>query len=452
MKGCWLFSLIVSQESLLMRKLILGLLIITVLAACQSTDDGIDVTPPIAPATALVAPTTAPDTPTAVPDTPTPQPTDQPTATPTITPTPTNTPIPEAPVTSINLVPVANGLVKPVYLTHAGDDRLFVVEQDGTIRIIQDGAILPQPFLNIDPLVGSGGSEQGLLSMTFHPKYEENGRFFIYYTDNDGGTVVARYQVSADDPNQADPDSAVVLLTLPQPYGNHNGGQLHFGPDGYLYVGLGDGGSANDPLAAGQDKSMLLGKLLRLDVDFAENGYAVPASNPFVNDEGARNEIWAYGLRNPWRFSFDRLTGDLYIADVGQNIWEEVNFQPADSLGGENYGWNIMEGTHCFQTETCDQTGLILPVIDYQHGDGSCSVTGGYVYRGQQFLSLYGNYFYGDYCSGKVWSLLRQPDGAWVNNQVFGLQGLFISSFGEDVNGELYLLSYGDGVVYQIQP
>ncbi len=444
-----------------MKKLILVLLIfiLMVLAGCKSTDDGIKVTPPIAPvtepvvqATAPVAPTTAPDTPTAVPDTPTPQPTDQPTATPTITPTPTNTPIPEAPVTSINLVPVANGFVKPVYLTHAGDDRLFLVEQDGTIRIIQDGAILPQPFLNIDSLVGSTESEQGLLSMAFHPEYGENGRFFIYYTDNNGGTVVARYQVSTDDPNQADPNSALVLLTLPQPYGNHNGGQLKFGPDGYLYVGLGDGGSANDPLLAGQDKSVLLGKLLRLDVDFNESGYAVPAANPFVNDEGARNEIWAYGLRNPWRFSFDRLTGDLYIADVGQNIWEEIDFQPAGSTGGENYGWNIMEGTHCFQTETCDQTGLIPPVIDYQHGDGSCSVTGGYVYRGQQYLSLYGNYFYGDYCSGKVWSLLRQPDGAWVNNQVFRLQGLFISSFGEDVNGELYLLSYGDGVVYQIQP
>ncbi len=444
-----------------MKKLILVLLIfiLMVLAGCKSTDDGIKVTPPIAPvtepvvqATALVAPTTALDTPTAVPDTPTPQPTDQPTTTPTITPTPTNTPIPEAPVTSINLVPVANGFVKPVYLTHAGDDRLFLVEQDGTIRIIQDGAILPQPFLNIDSLVGSTESEQGLLSMAFHPEYGENGRFFIYYTDNNGGTVVARYQVSTDDPNQADPNSALVLLTLPQPYGNHNGGQLKFGPDGYLYVGLGDGGSANDPLLAGQDKSVLLGKLLRLDVDFNESGYAVPAANPFVNDEGARNEIWAYGLRNPWRFSFDRLTGDLYIADVGQNIWEEIDFQPAGSTGGENYGWNIMEGTHCFQTETCDQTGLIPPVIDYQHGDGSCSVTGGYVYRGQQYLSLYGNYFYGDYCSGKVWSLLRQPDGAWVNNQVFRLQGLFISSFGEDVNGELYLLSYGDGVVYQIQP
>jgi glucose/arabinose dehydrogenase len=441
---------------MLMKKLALVLLMMMVLAACKSADDGLVTTPPIAPAVDTAVPPTAPiaptDTLTAVPNTPTPQPTDQPTATPTITLTPTNTPIPENPVTSINLVPVANGFVKPVYLTHAGDDRLFVVEQDGTIRIIQDGVVLPQPFLNIDPMVGSQGSEQGLLSVAFHPNYAENGRFYIYYTGNDGGTVVARYQVSADDPNQADPNSALVLLTLPQPYANHNGGLLKFGPDGYLYLGLGDGGSANDPLLNGQNKSTLLGTLLRLDVDFDQNGYAIPADNPFVNDETARNEIWAYGLRNPWRFSFDRLTGDLYIADVGQNIWEEVDFQPASSPGGENYGWNIMEGTHCFQADTCDQTGLVLPVIDYQHLAGSCSISGGYVYRGQQFLSLYGNYFYGDYCSGKVWSLLRQPDGTWVNNQVYGRQGMFISSFGEDVKGELYLLSYGDGVVYQIQP
>lgn len=403
------------------------------------------------PPTVPIVPTTDQDTPTAVPDTPTSQPTDQPTVMPTITPTPTLTPIPELPVTSINLAPIASGFLKPVYLTHAGDERLFVVEQDGTIRIFQDGKVLPQPFLNIDPLVGSSASEQGLLSMAFHPDYDENGRFFVYYTDNNGDTVVARYQVSEDDPNLADPDSALILLNQRQPYRNHNGGQLKFGPDGYLYVGLGDGGSANDPLLAGQDKSTLLGKLLRLDVDFDESSYAIPADNPFVDDENARNEIWAYGLRNPWRFSFDRLTHDLYIADVGQNIWEEVHFQPADSSGGENYGWNIMEGTHCFQTEGCDEAGLEIPVVDYQHGDGSCSVTGGYVYRGQQFLSLFGNYFYGDYCSGKVWSLLQQADGSWVNNQVFSGDSLFISSFGEDVNGELYLLSYGDGVIYQIQ-
>jgi glucose/arabinose dehydrogenase len=438
-------------------KLLIGVFVF--LTACIGVDQTVSTTPPIAPAvgteaqaTAPIAPTLLPDTPTAVPDTPTPLPIDQPTTISSITPTPTSTPIPELTVTSINLVPIGSGFVKPVYLTHAGDERLFVVEQDGTIRIIQDGDILPQAFLNIDSIVGSTASEQGLLSAAFHPEFAENGRFFVYYTDNNGDVVIARYLVDPNDPNQADPDSGLVLLTLKQPYRNHNGGQLQFGPDGYLYVGFGDGGSANDPLGAGQDPTTLLGTLVRLDVDFDETQYAVPASNPFVNDDTRRAEIWAFGLRNPWRFSFDRLTGDMFIADVGQNIWEEVHFQPADSPGGENYGWNIMEGTHCFQTEGCDEAGLEIPVVDYQHGDGSCSVTGGYVYRGQQFLSLYGNYFYGDYCSGKVWSLLRQVDDTWVNNLVFSGTNLFISSFGEDVNGELYLLSYGDGVVYQIQP
>ncbi len=430
------------------------IVVLVVLAACKSADDGIVVTPPIAPTmvldTPVVVPTTAPDTPTAVPPTFTPIPTDQPTATPTITPTPTNTPIPETAVTSINFERIASGFVKPVYLTHAGDDRLFLVEQDGTIRIIQNGAVLPQPFLNIDPLVGSDASERGLLGLAFHPNYAENGRFFIYYTDNSGGTVVARYEVSAD-PNLADPATAQILLTLPQPYSNHNGGQIAFGPDGYLYVGLGDGGSANDPLGAGQDPSILLGALLRLDVDFAETGYAIPADNPFVGDDTKRNEIWAYGLRNPWRFSFDRLTGDLYIADVGQNLWEEVHFQPAGSAGGENYGWNIMEGNHCFQSDTCDQTGLELPIVEYPHGNGSCSITGGYVYRGQQFLELYGNYFYADYCSGIFWSLLQQPDGSWATNQLVDSPH-FVSSFGEDANGELYFLSYGEGAIYQIRP
>ena len=434
-----------------LRELLLGFMLL--LAACEGEAQTVTSTLLIAPLeTAPIAPTRPPATATAVPATPTPHPTDRPTATSTITPMPTNTPILEAPVTSINLVPVADGFIKPVYLTHAGDERLFIVEQDGKIHVVQDSAVLSQPFLDIDRIVGSRASEQGLLSMAFHPNHKENGRFFIYYTDNNGDVVIARYLVSANDPQRADPESALVLLTLSQPYSNHNGGQLKFGSDGYLYVGLGDGGSANDPLGAGQDPSTLLGSLLRLDVDFDETGYAVPANNPFVNDDTRRNEIWAYGLRNPWRFSFDRLTGDLYIADVGQNIWEEVHFQAAGSSGGENYGWNIMEGTRCFRAETCDQAGLEIPVVDYRHEDGSCSVTGGYVYRGRQFLSLYGNYFYGDYCSGKVWSLLRQSDGVWVNNLIFARQGMLISSFGEDVTGELYLLSYGDGVIYQIQP
>ena len=428
--------------------------------ACLGKEETITITPPVAPTVSvpIVTPPGAstmerPDTPTAVATTdssiePTQPPTGAPTAVP---PTPTDTPIPETAVTHITPSLIAGGFVKPVYLTHAGDERVFIVEQDGAIRIIQDGAVLPQPFLDIDPIVGSEASEQGLLSLAFHPKYGENGRFFVYYTDNNGDTVIARYQVSPDDPNQADPDSALALFTLPQPYSNHNGGQLKFGPDGYLYVGLGDGGSANDPLLAGQDLSVLLGKLLRLDVDFAATSYAIPASNPFTNDDARRNEIWSYGLRNPWRFSFDRLTGDLYIADVGQNLWEEIHFQPANSAGGENYGWNIMEGNHCFQTETCDQTGLELPIFDYPHGDGSCSITGGYVYRGQQFPELYGNYFFADYCSGIFWSLFPEADGSWTVNQLLDSPH-FVASFGEDVNGELYFLSYGEGAVYQIRP
>ncbi len=428
---------------------------LVILAGCESAEDGIVETLVLVPtlplSTPVVVPTTPPDTPTAVPPTLTPIPTDQPTATPTITPTPTNTPIPVTAVTHISLNLVAGGFVKPVYLTHAGDGRLFVVEQDGAIRIIQDGAVLPQPFLNIDPLVGSIESERGLLGLAFHPNYAENGRFFIYYTDNSGGTVISRYQVSSDNPNQADPDSAVVIFTLPQPDWNHNSGQLVFGPDGYLYVGLGDGGGANDQYQNGQNPSTLLGTILRLDVDFNESGYAIPADNPFVGDDAKRNEIWAYGLRNPWRFSFDRLTGDLFIADVGQNLWEEIHLQPADSPGGENYGWNIMEGSHCFQTETCDPTGLELPIHDYPHGEGSCSVTGGYVYRGQQYLELYGNYFLADYCSGIFWSLFPEADGSWTATKLVDTPH-FPSSFGEDVDGELYFLSYGEGTVYQIRP
>ena len=442
-----------------MRRFLLFSLVFIGLAACQSADESI-VTPPVAPTVStLISPPPIsstkepPDTPTAVSTSnpsaaPAAQPTNAPTA--TDTPLPTNTPIPETAVTHISLAPIAGGFVKPVYLTHAGDERLFVVEQDGTIRIIQDGAVLPQPFLDIDSPVGSQSSEQGLLSMAFHPNYGGNGRFFVYYTDNNGDTVIARYQVSANDPNQADPDSALALFTLPQPFANHNGGQLAFGPDGYLYAGLGDGGNQNDPQGNGQNLSTLLGAILRLDIDFDDAGYAIPADNPFVNDNDKRNEIWAYGLRNPWRFSFDRLTNDLYIADVGQNLWEEIDWLPAGAPGGANFGWNVVEGTHCLDSETCPPTGL-PPIHEYPHGGGSCSVTGGYVYRGQQFLALYGNYFFADYCSGIFWSLFPEADGSWTATQLLDSPH-FVSSFGEDVDGELYFLSYGEGTVYQIRP
>ncbi|MEW5989145.1 MAG: PQQ-dependent sugar dehydrogenase, partial [Chloroflexota bacterium] len=367
-------------------------------------------------------------------------------STPTLQPTP-QPPEPQA-VISISLERVASGFNQPVYLTHAGDGRLFVVEKDGTIRIVQDGQVLPEPFLDIRDRVGSEASEQGLFSVAFHPAYDQNGWFFVNYTDNGEDTVVARYQVSPDDPNRAS-DAETVVLTVEQPYWNHNGGQLQFGPDGYLYVGMGDGGSGGDPENNGQDRSTLLGDLLRLDVDHSLP-YAIPPDNSFVNDPLARPEIWAYGLRNPWRFSFDRLTGDLYVADVGQGDWEEVNYVPAETPGGLNYGWNILEGSHCFRENPCDSAGLVLPVGEYNH-DFGCSITGGYVYRGRQFPALWGNYFFGDYCSGLIWGLFQEADGRWAQTIVLE-SGRALSSFGEDAAGELYALDMGNGEVLQLRP
>ena len=443
-----------------MKRFLWITLLLSLLVGCQGGADNESTdTEPVVPSATVeaVVLATAPivATQTAVPTLPpstTPQPTmtNAPTATPTITPTPTNTPIAVNPDTSITLVPVTNyTFVKPTSLTHAGDERLFVTEQQGVIRIIENGQVLSEPFLYIVSRVGSTEYEQGLLSVAFHPNYAENGYFFVDYTDVNGRTVISRFQVSADNPNLADHNSEQILLTIPQPYANHNGGQLQFGPDGYLYVGMGDGGSANDPLNSGQTLDTLLGKLLRLDVDFNPEGYAIPATNPFVANDNARNEIWAYGLRNPWRFSFDRLTGDLFIADVGQNLWEEINWQPAASVGGENYGWNIMEATHCFESDDCLAEGLQSPIFEYNHELG-CSITGGYIYRGSN-LALYGNYFLGDFCQGTIWSLSApNNDGIWQANVVYQGAGN-ISSFGEDVNGELYVVNHL-GTVSQIQP
>lgn len=352
----------------------------------------------------------------------------------------------EMPVENVQLIPVASGFDSPTYLTHAFDDRLFVVEQAGTIRIIREGSVLDEPFLDIQSKVGSSGLEQGLLSVAFHPQYVENGRFFVNYTDSEGATIVAGYQVSEGDPNRANPDSEQVLLRIAQPYRNHNGGQLQFGLDGYLYIGMGDGGSGGDPLNNGQNPTTLLGALLRIAVE--EGGqYSIPQDNPFAGSAENRGEIWAFGLRNPWRFSFDRKNGDLYIADVGQNQLEEVNYQPSTSQGGENYGWNVLEGTQCFLQAGCDTTGYTMPVVEYGRQGGNCSVSGGYVYRGQEYPDLLGNYFYGDYCSGVIWSLFHQPDGSWQTNEVLQ-SGLNISSFGEDVAGEIYVLDLSGGVVY----
>ncbi|HMQ30387.1 MAG TPA: PQQ-dependent sugar dehydrogenase [Chloroflexaceae bacterium] len=345
---------------------------------------------------------------------------------------------------------LVDGLVRPTHVTSAGDGsgRLFVTEQAGLILVVRDGQLVEEPFLDLLALVGANGNEQGLLSVAFHPDYAANGRFYVNYTDRDGTTVVARYSVSADNPDRADAASAQVLLTIEQPAPNHNGGLLKFGPDGYLYIGTGDGGAAGDPWGNAQSLDTLLGKLLRIDVDGGEP-YAVPEDNPFGGFAGERPEIWAYGLRNPWRFSFDRATGDLYIGDVGQNEYEEVNFVSAASMGGENYGWDIMEGRECYDARSCEQAGLTMPVATYSHsaGDG-CSITGGYVYRGAAFPQLEGVYLYADYCSGNLWGL-RAPfvEGGGA---LLATLDLRVTSFGEDEVGELYLADREGGGIYRL--
>jgi glucose/arabinose dehydrogenase len=340
---------------------------------------------------------------------------------------------------------VAGGLSSPLYLTApANDSRLFVVEQPGRVRIIENGQLLSTPFLDITASVLDGG-ERGLLSIAFHPDYESNGFFYVNYTDNNGDTRVERYTVSGD-PGRADAASASLILFQDQPFANHNGGHQMFGPDGMLYIGLGDGGAGGDPQGHGQNLNSLLGKLLRIDVD-AGTPYAVPSDNPFFGHAGRRGEIWAYGLRNPWRFAFDRVDEVLYIADVGQGSWEEVNAAPRGDAG-LNYGWNIMEASACYGAATCDQTGLTLPVVEYGHGEG-CSITGGYVYRGQAIPGLQGHYFYSDYCGGWLRSF-RHEDGQVSERREWAVGSLgSVLSFGEDAAGELYVLS-GNGNVYRI--
>lgn len=348
---------------------------------------------------------------------------------------------------------VVSGLVNPIYLTHAGDGsgRLFVVEQAGRVRIIQNGELIQEPFLDITENVLSGG-ERGLLSVTFHPDYESNHYFYVYYTQNqDGATVVARYQ-TPEDPNVANPSSAKTLITVAQPYPNHNGGQLAFGADGYLYIGLGDGGSVGDPQNYAQNLNSLLGKILRLDVDQGDP-YAIPPDNPYASQEGL-DEIWALGLRNPWRFSFDRQTGDQYIGDVGQDKWEEIDFQAGSTPGGLNFGWRCKEGTHDYNTSPpCDEPtyfdSLIDPIAEYSHSSGR-SVTGGYVYRGILFPSMSGYYFFADYVQGKIWSMDVSSPGNWSQTTLELDTNFNISSFGEDENGELYVLDYKGGTVRRL--
>jgi glucose/arabinose dehydrogenase len=364
---------------------------------------------------------------------------------------PNEPPPPDGPV-PVALQEVAAGLAFPLYLTAPpGDPRLFIVEKGGAIRIVKDGSLLPAPFLDLSSRV-SGGAEQGLLGLAFDPAYAANGRFVVHYTDVSGNTTIAAYRVSADNPDLADPASEAVLLTVEQPFPNHNGGQILFGPDGMLYIGLGDGGGGGDPGGRGQSLTDLLGDILRVDVA-SGTSYTVPPDNPFVGQADARPEVWSYGLRNPWRFSFDAATGDLYIADVGQNAWEEVDVVSAAAGAGRgaNFGWSVTEGRHCYASASCDTTGFTLPVLEYSHSSG-CSISGGYVYRGAAIPALQGHYFYADYCSGWVRSFRLQDGQAAEPYQWPTLApGGAVPSLGQDAAGELYVLNAG-GQVFRIVP
>lgn len=331
----------------------------------------------------------------------------------------------------------AQGLNSPVELVHAGDDRLFVVEQGGRIKIINnDGTVNPTPFLNISSKISTGG-ERGLLGLAFAPDYETSGRFYVNYTNTAGDTVIERYTVSGN-PDVANSDGT-ILLTIDQPFGNHNGGNIHFGPDGYLWISMGDGGSSGDPNNYGQNKNVLLGKMLRIDV--SGDAYTSPSDNPFVGEDGA-DEIWAYGLRNAWKFSFDSETGDLWIADVGQNLIEEINKQSSQTPG-LNYGWRCYEGNDPYNTGGCDAPeSMVFPIATYNHSGGRCSITGGYVYRGTAYANLVGKYFFADYCSGEI---------GWVDGDTLEFltdTNDFITGFGQDMSGQLYVV--GSGKVQKI--
>ncbi len=352
---------------------------------------------------------------------------------------------------------IATGIANPVFVTHAGDSsgRIFIVQKEGKILIYKDNALLATPFLNISALLANSG-EQGLLGLAFHPDYETNRKFYVYYTNLSGDIEIVQYLASISNADRANASSAQRILTIDKPgYTNHNGGWIGFGADGYLYAAVGDGGGGGDPNGNGQNTNSLLGKILRIDVntdDFpadANKNYGIPLDNPFVGIPGA-DEIWAYGLRNPWRASFDRATNDLYIADVGQAAREEINFQPADSAGGENYGWNVMEGSLCYNPSSgCDTSGKVLPVAEYSHAAG-CAVTGGYVYRGAQFPALQGVYLYMDFCEGTLYGLANIND-SWVKRKISDTN-YRPTSFGEDENGELYITDYATSSVKKIVP
>lgn len=363
----------------------------------------------------------------------------------------------------IYLLNYVDGLDHPVHITNANDGstRLFVVEQIGRIRIIENHQLLSAPFLDLSSKVRSpwsengGGSEEGMLSVAFPENYAEDGHFFVYYTNLQGNNVVARFTITGD-PNIADANSEYPIMTLNHPgHENHNGGQLAFGPDGYLYIGTGDGGGSGDPDENAQDPGSLLGKILRIDIQGPIEPYTIPSTNPYTQTAGYRGEIWALGLRNPWRFSFDRDTGDLFIGDVGQTRIEEIDYQPALSQGGENYGWDILEGSMCFEplNDCVPPENNVLPIAEYEHGENNslgCSVTGGYLYRGSLYPRMIGVYFYADFCKGKIWGL-KQEQGNWQGTMLWNSdQNTNFSTYGEDEQGNLYLADHSAGVVYQL--
>lgn len=403
----------------------LPLLVTIFIAACGSFNTPL----PPSPEAATVTPTST-STFTPVP----------PTATATFTPTPVST-FPNS--AAYQWIRVVSGLDSPVDIQFPddGSGRMFILEQVGRIRVVENGQLLETPFLDLRRQVGTAGNEQGLLGLAFHPNFKDNPYLYVNYTDNNGDTVIARFRAGGD---AADPNSEKIILQVDQPFANHNGGGMTFGPDGFLYIGLGDGGSQGDPNGNGQNTDALLAKILRLDVDQGDP-YAIPNDNPFVNG-GGRPEVWAYGLRNPWRFSFDKANGDLYIADVGQDLWEEVDYAPAGQGGGSNFGWKYYEGSHPYAGQPPAGVNITMPVAEYSHAEGGCSITGGYVYRGAM-TEWNGIYLYGDFCSGKVWGLINS-NGGW-QSQVLFETGANITTFGQDPSGEVYLADRG-GTIYRL--
>ena len=362
---------------------------------------------------------------------------------------------------------IADDFEKPLYVTNYPNDnqKLLIVLQEGIIKIIENKKVIKTPFLDISNRVHQPlypADEMGMLGLAFDPKFNENNFFYVNYVDRDDNTIISRFKVNQ---NLGDSNSEEVLLELKQPYPNHNGGNIEFGPDGYLYVGIGDGGSSGDPENRAQNLSNLFGAIIRIDVN-TKVGYKIPTDNPFYNSDNAKKEIWHYGLRNPWRFTFDKKTGDMYIGDVGQWDWEEINFQSYDNNGGLNFGWKILEGTHCYSSDKCSDEGTVLPIFEYSHDANyfktiigwtqsdmnGCSVTGGYVYRGENMPELYGRYFFGDYCTGKVWSLKTDNKELDLQDHTDELlrginkKQFYLSSFGEDEDGELYLIDYNGGL------